>query len=384
MHMEPSLVRSRVAVAVFFAVNGMIGFTFLPRLAQVQNQTGLDDAGLGIVLAIGTAGGLIVGPAAAYFVTRFGATQVTAVTLLVSLPAIAAIGFVNSGVALALVLAVWMSMDALTDSAMNTRALALQSAYGRSIINSFHAWWSLAMIIGSALGALSAVVGLSLPSFLTGMALVSAGIVMWAWRADTANVPLTHVAHSPLRLSTLPLLVRSGVGIVLGFIVLAVIVEDVPVRWGAIYLAEIGQGAAVIGLAYVAVTGGQTIGRFFGDRLVDRWGQASVIRISMGVVAVSITSALIQGSAAAFIGAVALSGLGVATLFPAAMNAAAQLPGISPALGIAVVSWFSRVGFVIAPLAVGLIAEGAGLRYGLAIMVIAAIGLVAIAGRVDR
>jgi len=362
----------------------MIGFTFLPRLAQVQNQTGLDDAGLGIVLAIGTAGGLIVGPAAAYFVTRFGATQVTAVTLLVSLPAIAAIGFVNSGVALALVLAVWMSMDALTDSAMNTRALALQSAYGRSIINSFHAWWSLATIIGSALGALSAVVGLSLPSFLTGMALVSAGIVMWAWRADTANVPLTHVAHSPLRLSTLPLLVRSGVGIVLGFIVLAVIVEDVPVRWGAIYLAEIGQGAAVIGLAYVAVTGGQTIGRFFGDRLVDRWGQASVIRISMGVVAVSITSALIQGSAAAFIGAVALSGLGVATLFPAAMNAAAQLPGISPALGIAVVSWFSRVGFVIAPLAVGLIAEGAGLRYGLAIMVIAAIGLVAIAGRLDR
>ncbi len=167
---------------------------------------------------------------------------------------------------------------------------------------------------------------------------------MWAWRADTANVTLTHVAHSPLRLSTLPLLVRSGVGIVSGFIALAVIVEDVPVRWG----------------------------------------QASVIRISMGVVAVSITSALIQGSAAAFIGAVALSGLGVATLFPAAMNAAAQLPGISPALGIAVVSWFSRVGFVIAPLAVGLIAEGAGLRYGLAIMVIAAIGLVAIAGRVDR
>lgn len=80
----------------------------------------------------------------------------------------------------------------------------------------------------------------------------------------------------------------------------------------------------------------------------------------------------------------ALSGLGVATHFPAAMNAAAQLPGISPALGIAVVSWFSRVGFVIAPLAVGLIAEGAGLHYGLAIMVIAAIGLVAIAGRVDR
>ena len=38
------------------------------------------------------------------------------------------------------------------------------------------------------------------------------------------------------------------------------------------------------------------------------------------------------------------------------LRAAARLPGVTPATGVALVTWFSRIGFVISPLAVGLIA----------------------------
>ena len=71
----------------------------------------------------------------------------------------------------------------------------------------------------------------------------------------------------------------------------------------------------------------------------------------------------------------AVSGFGVATLFPAAMRAASRLPGVTPATGVALVTWFSRIGFVISPLAVGLIAQGAGIAWGVGIVVVAAVAI---------
>jgi MFS family permease len=99
----------------------------------------------------------------------------------------------------------------------------------------------------------------------------------------------------------------------------------------------------------------------------------------MAAVAVSMAVALIVSSPLAFVLASAVAGFGVATLFPAAMRAAARLPGVTPATGIALVTWFSRIGFVISPLAVGLIAQGAGIRWGMAVVVAAALLIIPIA-----
>jgi hypothetical protein len=48
--------RARIATIAFFAINGMVGFSILPRLVEIQQRADLDDAGLGIALAVGTAG----------------------------------------------------------------------------------------------------------------------------------------------------------------------------------------------------------------------------------------------------------------------------------------------------------------------------------------
>ena len=100
--------------------------------------------------------------------------------------------------------------------------------------------------------------------------------------------------------------------------------------------------------------------------------------------AVAMTGAIVVATPAAFVVACSLSGLGVATLFPAAMRAAARLPGVTPAMGVALVSWFSRVGFVLSPLLVGLIAGRNDVRAGLAVVVGAAVVLVIVASVVGR
>ena len=94
-----------------------------------------------------------------------------------------------------------------------------------------------------------------------------------------------------------------------------------------------GTPGAVAVFGYVALVGFMFVGRLIGDRLVDRFGE--------------------RGRAGGFIAAAGMGsrwrsrrprddrrvrgrGLGVATLIPAAMHAADQLPGMRPGTGLTV------------------------------------------------
>jgi hypothetical protein len=72
----------------------------------------------------------------------------------------------------------------------------------------------------------------------------------------------------------------------------------------------------------------------------------------------------------------AAAGLGVATLVPAAMQEADELPGLRRGTGLTVVSWLMRLGFLLSPPLVGLVADAAGLRVGLLIVPIAGVAVV--------
>ena len=137
------LQRSRVGATAFFAINGILGFSFVPRLAEIQASLGLDAAGLGLVLAFGTAGGLVVGPLAAPLVHRWGAVPVASAVGLIALPPLIVMGWATVPIVFAVAFFLFWAADAVMDSAMNTRALEVEAVYGRSVINGFHAWWSL-------------------------------------------------------------------------------------------------------------------------------------------------------------------------------------------------------------------------------------------------
>ncbi len=388
------LQRSRVGATAFFAINGILGFSFVPRLAEIQARLGLDDAGLGIVLAIGTAGGLVVGPLAAPLVHRWGAVPVASAVGLLALPPLVVMGWASVPAVFAIAFFFFWAADALMDSCMNTRALEVEAAYGRSIINGFHAWWSLGSIIGSALGALSALAGISLGTFLSVLGILAAVALVTVWAAGTGAVPEGEQSrnddalgetHHLSRRRALAVMLGSGGALLAAFIMAAILVEDVPARWGSVYLTErLADPGAWIAVTYIALTSAMTLGRFTGDRLVERFGEVRWIRWSMAAVAVVMAVALVVGTPLAFVVASAVSGFGVATLFPAAMRAASRLPGVTPATGVALVTWFSRIGFVISPLAVGLIAQGAGIAWGVGIVVVAAVAIIPLAGAALR
>lgn len=388
-----SLTRARIAVSALFAANALTLSAWLPRLAEVQLALELSDVQIGLALSAGAVGGLLAGVWAGPLMNRTSSRTVALVSLIVLIPVLPVLGFANGFVLVAVALFLIGALDAVMDAAMNAHSLRIQHLAKRSILNGFHGFWSLGTVLGGVVGVASASVGLSLGWTLTIVAGLVAliGLAPSRWLLPGAD-PHTYVddqavddsdleglsAADPSSLSmTTPRVVLRPIIWALGaFIMLTVMVEDIPARWGSIYLTDIGTPAAMAGWGFVAFTAAMTVGRFTGDRIIDAVGERRWVRISMTTTAVVLGAGLVIATPWAYIIASAVTGLGVATLFPAAIRAAAHLPGVRPAVGVSMVSWLSRAGFVMAPLAVGAIAEGFGVVWGIGVTVVAAIILV--------
>jgi len=65
---------------------------------------------------------------------------------------------------------------------------------------------------------------------------------------------------------------------------------------------------------------------------------------------------------------------------PAAMRAADELPGLRAGTGLTLLTWLMRVGFLGAPLIVGVVADAASLRVGLLTVPVAGVTLSLLAG----
>jgi MFS family permease len=70
------------------------------------------------------------------------------------------------------------------------------------------------------------------------------------------------------------------------------------------------------------------------------------------------------------------AGFGIATLVPSAMHAADELPGFRAGTGLTLLSWMMRLGFLLAPPVVGLIADASSLRVALLVVPLAGLTVV--------
>ncbi|WP_426732385.1 MFS transporter [Myxococcus faecalis] len=379
---------ARLAVAVLFLTNGAILANLLPRYPQIKADLGLTNAQYGLAIASFPFGALMAGLAAGAIIRRFRSSRVAvAGTVLTGLGLLLA-GLAPSWAALAVTLFLAGSMDAITDVAQNAHGLRVQRLYGRSILNSFHALWSVGAVVGGLMGGLAA--GLAVPRGLhLGLsALLFSGVSLTALRfllpgpepAEASGADAHAEGASVKRGAGRPRLVLSMAALVL-IASSGVLVEDAGMTWAAVYLSgTLGAGVAVASLGYVALVGAQFIGRLFGDRLVDRFGQRAVARTGGLLAALGMGGALLFPSVPATVVGFAFAGFGVATLVPAAMHGADELPGLRPGTGLTVVSWLMRMGFLLSPPVVGLIADAAGLRLGLLVVPLAGGLVMALAG----
>ncbi|CAN5715620.1 MFS transporter [soil metagenome] len=371
-------VASRAAVLGVFSINGFALAHWFVRIPAIQRELSLSEGLLGLALLAAAVGALGSMPLTVALVSWFGSRRVVGATalllslsvvlpalapgLLLLIPAVAVIGASNGSL----------------DVSMNSQAVAVEKRYGRPIMSSFHAAFSFGGLAGTVLGGLVASAGVQpLPHF-SAVAILCALASILAYRqllpdsADAAEDGAPAFARPTRAL--------------LGLVVISFCVplcEGAISDWSAFYLSvslETGPGFAAAG--YAAFSLMMAFGRLFGDRVIERFGPARVVRLCAAIAAVGLGVSLSVGQQYVALLGFACAGIGFSIIFPAALSAAVRTEGMAPGPALAAVSTAGYTGFLIGPPAIGFAAELTGLGGALYIVVILSAVAVLMAGAV--
>jgi MFS family permease len=373
--------RARVAVAVLFLSNGALFSGLLPRYPEIKEQLDLSNTAFGLSVAAFPAGALISGLTAARLIRRFGSARVAVgSSLLLALFALAA-GVGTAPVAFTGALFMAGAADAVTDVAQNVHGLRVQRNYGRSIINSLHAVWSVGAIFGGLVGASAIAMHVSRVAQLAVSGAVFAGACLIAYRSLLRGPDHGDHPSSDGGARTRPSAITYGVVAALAVMAIAGgAIEDAGSSWATLYLRDnLGAPAALAAFGYIAFVGFQFLGRLFGDRLVDRFGERAVVRSGGLLAAAGMGIALAMPGVPGTICGFAAAGFGVASVAPAAFHGADSIPGLRVGSGLMFVTWMMRLGFLASPAIVGTVADATTLRVGLLMVPVAGLVIVACA-----
>ncbi len=377
---------------VFF-VNAVLYANLVPRLPEVKAGLDLSNAALGSAVAAMPVGALLAGLLAPAAIRLLGSARVAAFGLVVLGVVLVGVPLSGTWLALAAVMLLVGALDAVVDVAQNAHGFRVQRLYRRSVVNSFHGLWSVGAVAGGVLGSFAAGLAIPLTVHLLGSAALSGVLALAAYRfmlvgpedaEREAAVPVD--AGAPAAPSAAQVGARAGLRTVMLLAALGALaacgafVEDAGSTWGALYLREeLGATAAVGGVAFVSLQVAMTVGRLTGDRVVDRFGQQRVALAGGVLITLGMGGMLALPSVATTVLGFALAGLGVATLIPAVMHTADEIPGLPTGVGLTVVSWLLRVGFLVSPALIGLIADATDLRVALTTVVGAGTGVLLLA-----
>lgn len=336
--------RARVATMIAFGTNGAVPATLLARYAEVKDALDLDAGVFGLVVA-----GYTLGAAGAFhlpgvILRRFKSRRTTSggtawVALALTLAAVG-VTIADPWVFVAgLVLA--GCGDAVVDIAQNAQGLRVQEAYGRSLLSSMHAGWSIGAVVGGVVGTAAASAGVPLLPHLAAWGILCTAAMAWSARSFLPDKQAeVSDEDNPGRLGL------RGVQLLapLALVALAgIAVEDIGNNWSAVLLAsERGVPASAAGIGLTILLGAQFLGRMLGDRFIDRVGHRAALIASLSTVAAGLTLAAWAPWVALTLAGLATAGLGCAITVPLAFARADALPGLLPHAGVTWIGWAMR------------------------------------------
>ncbi|MGW1749632.1 MFS transporter [Streptomyces sp. NPDC002092] len=352
------LTRLRTALTVFFALDGFVFAGWVVRIPAIKEQTGASASVLGLALLGVSAGAVITMMLTGRLCRRYGSHAVTVICGILLSLSVALPPLTHSAVALGAVLLVFGAAYGGINVAFNSAAVDLVTALRRPVMPSFHAAFSLGGMLGAGLGGL--VAGhLSPTRHLLGLAIIGLVVTSVAGRSLLRRQPPKppEPAGDPAQDGPRRLDGRRRVLVaVFGLIALCTAYgEGAMADWGALHLEQdLGASAGAAALGYSCFALAMTVGRLTGTTLLERLGRTRTV-IAGGTTAAlgMLTGALAPSLWAALIG-FAVTGLGLANLFPVAVERAGMLAGPS---GVATASTLGYGGMLLGPPAIGFMAD---------------------------
>ena len=369
----------RWAMAVMFAVNGMIMGAWAPQIPLLLPRHDISESTLGLlifVLGVGAVGSMLY---SGRLIAAAGSRRVSIGFGLMTAPMLPLVVLAPNLWLLALAMAVMGAVIGCMDVAMNANAVEVERRLSRAIMSSSHGFWSLGGFFGGIVGGLIlARWGAEAQALIAGAVALCGVLAASPWLIAEAQTP--KIANTPV--PSQALFPRKPILWVLGMMALCSMVpEGAILDWAAIYLAkELGSDPARSGLAFGLFAGTMAVMRFAGDSVRNRFGAVLTLRVSGLIGAAGLMLAAVAPTDLIAVAGFAIAGIGVANMVPILFSAGGNQPGISAGTGIATVTMLGYCGILVAPSTIGFAAEAFGFRATYITLSLLLLGVASLAG----
>ncbi len=374
--------QSKSALWACFAIMGIASMGWVARIPEIKDANGLNNAQFGLVLLASSLGSITGAQLAGRLVHTYGSRRVLFVSTILLPAGLCAIGFSTVPLFLAFALFLMGFGYSSTDVALNTQAVAVEKILQARSMSSFHALWSVGAFSTTVLGGsvarvLSPQVNLGAVSVLCIAAFLPCVTRLIPENLDGHQGEDETTAKIALFGKSVTSLWFIGFGLLA-----ALIAEGSASDWGALLLRDdMGVGKGINASAYASFALAMITARFLGDRALDHFGPARLVRMCgyFGAIgwAASIAIAVPLSDAHPLVALViinlgfVIAGLAIGPMFPAFILAASSIPGIAPSVSSARAFVIGLSGFFIGPSIIGFLAEGTSISIAMGFPILA-------------
>ncbi|MDP5228569.1 MULTISPECIES: MFS transporter [Arthrobacter] len=359
--------RARLATIAEFFVAGLALAAWVVSIPSIQQRTGVSHATLGsllLLLGLGSFLGMtLTGP----LIDRIGSRRAIILSALVLVIGVNLPGLATDPWGLGAALFVLGLGSGSIDVAMNDQAVLVERAYGRPIMSSLHAYFSIGGGAGALLGAgtqalgspanVTLAIGAGVTAVLT---LVAYPALLRTSRPPAETLPETVGAALTGRARTRTITVLAA----LAFLIM--LSEGTANDWSALHAVEhFGLPQSAASLAYGAFAIAMTAGRFGADRIVHRFGPVAVVRSGSVLAAVGMAAVVLSPAYPVTLAGWAAFGLGLSGIVPQLFTAAGRLGGAQQGVVMSRIVGAGYLGLLAGPAIIGWASQAAGLTLAL-------------------
>lgn len=254
----------------------------------------------------------------------------------------------------------------MLDVAMNAQAVLVEQHHGKPIMTSFHALFSIGMMVGALCGSFFVNIGATLfihLSMVVGLSLLTLIWIRFNLIHDSPAIEA--VAEGPA--FRLPNASIVGIGLIAFCCMLG---EGSMADWSTNYMEKVsGANRALAPIALSAFAFAMTFGRIFGDKARSKWGDKKLLIISSVVATIGLSFGLIFIHPFSVIVSLFIVGLGLSVIVPIAYSIAGNTKGLPAGVGLAMVTTVGYSGFLFGPPIIGFLADWQNLRIALIFVV---------------
>ena len=359
----------RIVLSGFFFFTGICFASWASRIPDIKMQLGLNDAELGAMLFFLPVGSFLGIPISGSLTSIYGSNRMLKIAAIIYPLSLTLIGTITQTWQLGICLFIFGMAGNFYNVAVNTQAVVLSKLFEKSIISTFHGFWSLAGFVGGLIGGLFVAKQITPIYQFMFVALISIIYLVFAhpylMPSEKNKQPLNKMWNKP-----------SALMLQFGFIALGnMICEGMMFDWSGLYFQKVALVPNEYRtMGYICFMACMTIGRMFADILINYWGARKQLMLSGLLVTVGLIVAVIMpGMIISAIGFM-LVGFGVSSVIPTIYGTVGRsaAPG-QASIALASVSSIGFFGFLIGPPIIGFLSQAIGLRW--AFLTVSLLGL---------